>query len=288
VASVVKAALGKGISWFDTAEAYGKGRSEQALSAALKSLGVAPGAVVVATKWFPFFRTAASIGRTIGDRLAFLGGYPIDLHQIHQPMSFSPIPAQMREMAKLLKAGKVRSIGVSNFSARQMEEAHAALAAQGIPLASNQVRYSLLDRGIERNGILDSARKLGVTIIAYSPLAQGLLTGKFHDRPELAAKISGPRKLMGAYKPGKLARIAPLVDELQSIGRAYGVSAGVVALNWLVNAYGEAVVAIPGASKPSQAEESALAMGFRLTDAEMARIDERSRAVDNTARGRAA
>ncbi|MGA2478083.1 MAG: aldo/keto reductase, partial [Spirochaetia bacterium] len=195
IIEVVDAALKGGISWFDTAEAYGRGRSEQNLSAALLKLGVKPGSVAVATKWMPFVRTARSIAATIDTRIACLGQYPIDLYQIHQPASFSPIPVQMAEMAKLLRAGKIRSIGVSNFSASQMEQAHAALAKENIVLASNQVRFSLLDRSIDRNGVMAAAKRLGVTIIAYSPLAQGMLTGRFHEDPSSIRKISTGRKL---------------------------------------------------------------------------------------------
>ena len=124
IKDVVNAALAGGINWFDTAEAYGNGTSEQMLSRALESLGVRPGAVVIATKWKPWMRTARSISATIDRRIECLGRYPIDLHQVHQPASFSPIPAQMKEMAKLRKAGWIRSVGVSNFSAAQMRAAH--------------------------------------------------------------------------------------------------------------------------------------------------------------------
>jgi aryl-alcohol dehydrogenase-like predicted oxidoreductase len=275
----VGTAVKGGIGWFDTAEAYGKGNSEKALAAALSSLSVRPGSVVVATKWFPFFRTARSIGATIDTRISCLGGYPIDLHQIHQPASFSTIPTMMEAMIDLLKAGKIRSIGVSNFSARQMEQAHAALAAQGVALASNQVRYNLLDRRIESNGVLESARRLGVTIIAYSPLAQGVLTGRFHEDPEARSKVSRFRRMLGAMRPASLERSRPLIDEMRLIARARGASLGQVALSWTVTFHDSHVVAIPGASRPAQAEESAAAMGLRLSDKERARMDELSRAA---------
>ncbi len=276
ITAIVRAAMAGGVNWFDTAEAYGNGRSEQTLSAALQALGVKPGEVVVATKWFPFFRTARSLVKTIGRRLECLHPYPIDLHQIHQPFSFSRIPDQMRGMAKLAREGKIRSVGVSNFNARQMEEAHAALKAEGLALVSNQVRINLLDRRIEDNGVLTSARRLGITLIAWSPLAQGLLTGRFHQEPGSAARVSRMRRLMGRFSREKLARTAPLVEELTSIGKAHGATSAQVALNWLVTYYGQTVIAIPGATKPAQAAESAAAMGFRLTDSEMSRIDETS------------
>ena len=279
IAEIVGTALKGGIGWFDTAEIYGNGSSERSLSASLEGLGVKPGSVVVATKWFPLFRTARSIGATIDTRIACLGRYPVDLHQIHQPLSFSPVPAQMREMAKLLRAGKIRSIGVSNFSARAMEAAHAALAAEGIPLASNQVRFNLLDRRIESNGTLEAAKRLGVTIIAYSPLAQGVLSGRFHQDPGSAAKISTMRRMMGRLGAASLARSRPLVEELVAIGRAHGVSASQVSLAWTVRFHGDSVVAIPGASRPEQAEQNAAAGELALSPKDLARINELSRAA---------
>ncbi|MQA84740.1 MAG: aldo/keto reductase [Streptosporangiales bacterium] len=277
VDSVVGAALDGGINWFDTAEAYGRGTSERSLTTALQRRDVEPGEVAIATKWMPFPRRAPNIGRTIDTRLSRLQGYPVDLYQIHLPVALSPISVQMREMARVLRAGKIRSIGVSNFSAHQMETASRALEREGIVLASNQVRINLLDRRIENNGLLEIARRLGVTLIAYSPLAQGLLTGRFHENPELLRALRPLRRMAGGYGRRRMARTAPLIDGLRAIGSAHGATPSQVALNWLVSYYGDTVVAIPGASKPRQAEESAGAMGFRLTEDELARLDQLSR-----------
>jgi aryl-alcohol dehydrogenase-like predicted oxidoreductase len=183
----------------------------------------------------------------------------------------------MEAMAELVAAKKIRAVGVSNFSAAQMRRAHAALAKRGIPLASNQVRYSLVARGIESNGVLAAATELGVTVIAYSPLGQGILSGKFHADPTLIRNRKGPRRYMPLFRSSGLERTRPLVDELQRIAAARGVTASQVALNWLLHFHGETVVAIPGASRPRHAEEAAGAMGFRLADEEMGRLDELSR-----------
>ncbi len=277
IRGVVDAALKGGVNWFDTAESYGGGRSEQALAEALTSLDVRPGSVMIATKWRPFLRTAQSITATIDTRATKLGRYPIDLYQIHHPLSFSHIPAQMREMAKLLHAGRIRSVGVSNFSARQMEAAHAALAAEGIILASNQVRFNLLDRRIERNGVLEAARRLGVTIIAWSPLAQGLLTGRFHEDLAAMRRASTMRRLMTNIGPRTIERTRPLIDALREIARAHGVTPAQVVLSWETRFHGDTVIAIPGASRVFQAEEAAASMRLRLTGAELARIDQLSR-----------
>ncbi|MEI7833986.1 MAG: aldo/keto reductase [bacterium] len=277
--AVVAAAYAGGVDWFDTAEVYGDGMSERALSAALHQLQLPTDAVMVATKWLPILRTAANIPRTIDTRLHNLGGYPIGLYQVHIPWSLSPIPKQMHEMANLVRAGKIRAIGVSNFSARQMEEASVALAAEGLVLASNQVKISLLDRQIEENGLLETARRLGVTLIAYSPLAQGLLTGKFHADPTLLTALPPSRHSVfspasRAFRPQNLARILPLIEELRRVATAHGVTPGQVALAWVISHYGDTVVAIPGATKPAQATESAAAMDIQLSENELARIAE--------------
>ena len=190
----------------------------------------------------------------------------------------------MRQMARLQRAGKIRSIGVSNFSARQMENAAAALRAEGMVLASNQVSISLLDRRIEHNGVLEAAKRLGITLIAYSPLALGILTGKFHESPGLSASLPAGRRsrLSPANKEftsKALARTAPLIEALREIGRSHGASVSQVALAWVTTHYGDIVVAIPGASKPGQAAESAAAMSLQLTEKELARIEEISARV---------
>ena len=276
--AVVDAALNGGVTWFDTAQAYGNGASERALSAALQHRGVEPGEVVVATKWLPIAKPAKDVPHTIGTRIACLQPYPIDLFQVHSPGSVSSIPAQMREMAKLVHAGKVRAVGVSNFSAKQMAQAAAALRDEGLTLASNQVRINLLDRRVESNGVLAAAQELGVTLIAYSPLAQGVLTGRYHDDPALVRALPwGRRSRLSPSSrfltPKGLRRSAPLIAELRAVGEAHGASVAQVALAWLVTRYGDTVVAIPGASRPEQAAATATAMDVRLTEAEMASID---------------
>jgi aryl-alcohol dehydrogenase-like predicted oxidoreductase len=277
VQAIVEASLRGGINWFDTAEVYGQGRSEQVLAATLSRLGKKPGEVRIATKWWPTLRGAGSIGRTAGARLSALSPFGIDLHQIHHAWAFASVGAQAEAMAKLVQEGKVRTVGVSNFSARKMRAMHAALAQRGLPLVSNQMHYNLLDRRIESNGVLAAAKELGITLIAYSPLAQGLLSGKFHDEPALVRTRVGPRRFMPKYRPSGLARSRPLIDALREIATAHGVTASQVALNWLVHFHGDTVVAIPGATKRQHAEENTGALGFTLTPDELRRIDELSR-----------
>ena len=273
---IVAASITGGINWFDTAEAYGKGNSENSLSIALKTLGIKTGEVIIATKWQPFFRTARSLVNTIDDRLEALNGFPIDLYQIHNPFSLSSIEQQMMNMVQLLRTGKIRAVGVSNFSANQMLKADAILKREGYRLASNQVQYSLLNRKIEENGVLETARDLGVTLIAYSPLAQGVLTGKYHQRPEEIQNHPGPRKYLAPFQPRNLQETYPLVVEMQKIGEAYGASPAQVALNWLIHAHGNLVVAIPGATRIQQAENNAKAADFKLSPREIEKLSQLS------------
>jgi aryl-alcohol dehydrogenase-like predicted oxidoreductase len=277
---ITRSALDGGITWFDTAEMYGHGHSERRLSGALSTALVKPGDVIVATKWTPTLRTANNIGQTIDDRLSALDPFPIDLHQIHLGIgSFSPVRSQVAAMARLVEAGKIRAVGVSNFSARQMEIAHAELAKRGIALASNQIKVNLLHRNCENNGVLETARQLGVTLIAYSPLASGMLTGKFHEDRSLVARMPRARRLTNRFSDRRLDRTAPLIDGMRDVARTHSATVGQVALAWLIRYYGDTVVAIPGASKPHHAAEAAAAMKVVLSQQETARLAELSGSV---------
>ncbi len=276
VNTIVKMALDGSINWFDTAEAYGSGKSEKAISTALVRAGKSDGEVVIATKWLPIFRTAKNITKTVGKRQKFLSPFQINLYQVHFPGSFSSIEDQMNAMASLVKEGKIRSVGVSNFSVEQMRQAHAALDKHGLPLASNQVRFNLLDRTVEKQGVLDTAKELGITIIAYSPLAQGLLTGKFHTDPGLVKKLPFYRKRATRRM---LEKSRPLVTLLEDISSSYNCTLSEVALSWVINHAGDTVVAIPGASKADHVAQNLRAMNLKLTGDEMKRLDEISRDI---------
>ena len=272
---IVKSSLDGGINWFDTAEIYGNGASEKALAGALADNGKKPGEILIATKWWPMFRTASNILKTIDQRIEALAPFPIDLYQVHQPWGFSSEKAEMEAMARLVTEHKIRCVGVSNFSSAKMRSAWEALQKQGIPLVSNQVSYSLLNRKIESNGILQTAKELGITIIAYSPLAQGLVTGKFHNNPEMMKNI-GMRKYSSLFKPSGMEKSRPLVKIISTLATKYGVTASQIALNWLINFHGDTVVAIPGATKESHAQENTGAMNFSLNAEDLSLLDQYS------------
>jgi len=272
VDEIVRLSLEGGLNWFDTAEGYGAGESERALSRALRTAGRRPRDVIIATKWTPLLRRASSILKTIDVRLKNLDGFPIDLYQVHNAYSFSRVEREMKAMAVLMKEKKIGSVGVSNFSAKRMRRASSELKKRGLDLASNQVRYSLLDRRIEANGVLEAARDLGMTIIAYSPLAQGILSGKFHDDSGLISKRPGYRKYMRAFKKGGLEKSLPVVQVVREIAVHHRVTPSQVALSWVINIQGPLVVAIPGATSAEQARDNAGAMDVRLSQDDLERL----------------
>jgi aryl-alcohol dehydrogenase-like predicted oxidoreductase len=272
--AIIKAALDGGINWFDTAEMYGNGVSERSLATGLKAAGKSDKEVLIATKWFPIFRTAGNIPHSIANRQHFLEPYSIANYMVHQPYGFSSPEAEMNAMADLVEAGKIRSVGVSNFGPGRMRRAHAALAKRGLPLAVNQMYYSLLHRKIETDGVLETARELGVTITAYTPIERGLLSGKYHKDPTLLERVPVWRK---ASLQRNLERTRHLINVMDEMAVKYEATIAQVALNWVINFNGEIVVTIPGATKVKQAEEAAGAMKFRLSEDEMARLDEVSR-----------
>jgi len=275
IEKVVSLSLERGINWFDTAEVYGNGASERALSKALQATNKKPGEVLIATKWWPMFRFAKNIPKTIDERIKALSPYPIDLYQVHQPWGFSNEKSEMEAMAELMDRKLIKNIGVSNFSAQQMKNAWETLDKKSIPLASNQVLYNLLNRKIESNGVMEMAKKLGISIIAYSPLAQGLVTGKFHDNPELLKNI-GFRKYSNQFKPSGLEKSRPLILFIKELALKYKVTSAQIALNWVINYHGNTVVAIPGATKEIHVQENTGAMSFRLSDEDMERLDKES------------
>ena len=251
----LKVSLAAGVNLIDTAEMYSNGASERRVVELVQGKDV-----LIATKFPPSpFSKEDAFPKALGDSLTRLQRSSIDLLQHHFPSGRVSIPKLMNLMADAVEAGKVKAIGVSNYSAEQMRLAHAELAKRGIPLASNQVQYSLLYRKPEVDGVLDACRELGITLIAYSPLAQGALTGKYS--PE--AKASGLRRFLPGFNRKAMEAVQPVVELLRQIGGRYGKSPSQVALRWLIE--NENVLPIPGAKNSRQAAENVGALSFALT-----------------------
>ena len=268
-----KVALEAGTTFFDTAEVYGFGVSEDLLGQFMQQSG---DSVQIATKYgpAPWRFTAQSVSDALTESLKRLRVEQVALYQVHWPFSFfMSQETLMNALADEVKRGRIKSVGVSNYSADQMREAYQLLATRGVHLAVNQVRYSLLTRQIESNGILDTARQLGVTILAYSPLAQGLLTGKYTS--EGSETPSGARRIDRRFSKDGLKKIEPVISLLRQVGEKHGRTPAQVALNWLI-AQGN-VVAIAGAKTPQQVRQNAGALGWRLSDEEVAQLEQVSR-----------
>ncbi|MEO1799370.1 MAG: aldo/keto reductase [Cyanobacteria bacterium J06629_2] len=260
VAEAFEAAIANGATFLDTAEVYGLGESERLIGRFLKRTSQP---VQIATKYFPLpWRfNGQAVADTLSDSLKRLQVEQVTLYQVHMPFSFLMSQQTLMEaLAKEVERGRILAVGVSNYSAEQMQEAHTLLAQYNVPLAVNQVRYSLLTRKIEQNGILELARRLGVTILAYSPLDQGLLTGKY--TPANTDIVQGARKLDPQFSASGLSKIEPVISKLKQLGEKYDKTPAQVALNWLIMQ--ENVIPIPGAKNAKQAQDNAGAMGWEL------------------------
>ena len=233
----------------------------------------APQQAVIATKYFPLpWRwSQQSVADALTASLDRLQVASVALYQVHWPLEFWLGQKDlMAALATAVKGDRIGAVGVSNYSAKQMREAHAYLADQGVPLAVNQVQYSLLSRGAETSGVMATARELGVTILAYSPLAQGLLTGKY--TPEANLKPAGARWLDPRFSQAGLTKLMPVIQALQAIAEKRERTPAQVALNWLV-AQGN-VVPIPGAKNARQATQNAGALGWQLTPEEQGQLSQ--------------
>lgn len=255
----LEVSLAAGVNFLDTAAMYGKGVSERRVGELTTGKDV-----VVATK-FPFanFCREASLPAMLAASLTRLQRTQVDLYQIHYPFPWMSISKLMNRMADAVEAGQIRAVGVSNYNAKQMRTAHAELAKRGIPLASNQVQYSLLHRHPETNGVLDACRELGVTLIAYMPLASGALTGKY----SATTRPAGWRRYMPYFRGKNLAALGRLLELLREIGDRHGVGPAQVAVRWLIQQ--DQVLPIVGVKNGNQAGQNVQALGFVLDEAEL-------------------
>ncbi|MEY3869486.1 MAG: hypothetical protein RLZZ338_3377 [Cyanobacteriota bacterium] len=266
VEDAFKASLDAGVTFFDTAEVYGNGLSEELLGQFLRKTSQP---VQIATKFgpFPWRITEKAVSEALSASLKRLGVEQIALYQVHWPFTFlMNQETLMNALASEVEKGRIQAVGVSNYNVEQMRQAHKILASRGVPLATNQVRYSLLSRQVEKQGIIDSARQLGVTILAYSPLAQGLLTDKYtgEEKPE------GARKIDSRFSKEGLEKIALVMSTLRKIGKKYDRAPSQVALNWLI---AQGVIPIPGAKNAIQAKENAGALGWSLSQDEVNQLE---------------
>jgi len=269
VRTAFQAARAAGVTFFDTAEIYGRGRSERLLGQFIHEESPGQRRPIVATKFapYPWRLTKGQLIPALKHSLRRLDLAQVDLYQIHWTSPTLSVETLADALADAIEAGLTRAAGVSNYSADQTRRTHAELAKRGFPLAANQVEYSLIDRSIERDGTMAACNELGVRIIAYSPIGMGLLSGKYS--PENPP--SGTRRLQ---LRDKLPKIGPLVKLLKDIGEVHGKNPTQVAINWTIC---KGTLPIPGAKNASQSEQNAAAAGWRLTADEVAALDEASK-----------
>jgi len=241
---VFSAALDAGANLFDTAEVYLG--SEKVIGGCLRG---DPRPTLVVTKFAPYPTrlSARSFQKALDGSLSRLGTDTVDLYLIHFPFFPLGIASLMDRLAEVARAGSVRAVGVSNFSARQMHVAAERLDRRGVPLAANEVQFSLFHRDPERNGVLEACRELDVALIAYRPLAGGRIRqdGSAVDRT------------------------------LAGIARTRGKTVAQVALNWLLGR-DERIIAIPGATTVEHVRENVGAVGWTLGDDELAALERSS------------
>ncbi|MFN8640273.1 MAG: aldo/keto reductase [Candidatus Binatia bacterium] len=266
IRAAFRASVDAGVTLLDTAEMYGDGESERIIGRLLAEDATRAAGVVLATKFMPFpWRVpfARRLRASLRASLERLQVPFVHLYQVHGPISMRSHRAVAAALAGPYRDGLFRAAGVSNYSAREVRAIHAALAAEGVPLATNQVEFSLLRAMPERNGLLATCRELGVTVLAYSPIGMGRLSGKYS-----AANPPPGKRNFSAYP---MAEIEPVVAELTRVGARHGArTPAQVALNWLIC---KGAVPIPGAKNAAQAEQNAGALGWRLDEADIAALD---------------
>ncbi|SNS73537.1 Predicted oxidoreductase [Geodermatophilus saharensis] len=262
---IVRRALELGVTLFDTAEVYGLGRSERILG---EALGDQRHDVVVATKLFPVAPFPPVVRNRLEGSARRLGLQRVPLYQVHQPNPVVPDSVTMPGLRTLLDEGRIGAVGVSNYSLQRWRSADAAL---GRPVISNQVHFSLA-RPAPLADLVPFAEREGRLVIAYSPLAQGLLGGRYgpDHRP------GGVRAANPLFGTENLRRAQPLLDTLRQVADAHGVRPGTVALAWLVAL--PQVVVIPGASSVEQVEANAAAGELELRADEVAALTAAARA----------
>ncbi len=257
---IVRRAVDLGVTLFDTAEVYGLGRSERILG---EALGQRRESVFLATKILPVLPVAPVVEQRAVASANRLGTRLLDLYQVHGPNPLVSDRTTMRGMRALQRVGLVGEVGVSNYPLARWKAAEQAL---GTRVLSNQVRYSLADRAPEKD-LLPFAAEAGRIVIAYSPLAQGLLSGRYDrsNRPANRVRASNP-----LFLPENLDRASELIAQLREVADAHQATAAQVALAWVIRH--PAVTAIPGASTVEQLEGNVAAADIELSDDEYAAL----------------
>jgi len=263
----------KGLGFYDTAEVYGMGASEKIIGAQLANMSEEERKnVIIATKWLPVPVLPTrwfpkGVVACLKDSLKRLGVSQVDLYQVHGKVHFmTSIETVAKGLAQCVHEGLAKTVGVSNYSKEDMIRMYDALAKEGIPLASNQIEYSLVRRLPESDGLLEAAHTRNIVPLAYSPLAQGRLSGKY--------SVANPPPSGRRFSNYPMEELEPLLEVMRKIAEKRDVPVSAVGLNWILC---KGVIPLPGARNAKQAEQNAQCLGWRLTDEEIAELERHSK-----------
>ncbi|KAI8644693.1 NADP-dependent oxidoreductase domain-containing protein [Parasitella parasitica] len=276
-----------GLAFYDTAEVYGDGESEREICRFRNDYSEQDKEKqVIATKYFPYnHRTQFPdvLLSALKDSLARLGTFQVDLYQIHAPIHPAEIEVVANALADAYDKGLIKAVGVSNYSKDEIQRMHAALQKRGIVLASNQISFSLIRTIPEKSGLIQQCHNLGIVILAYSrkftliipgtryiymcstALGMGILTGKY------GSQGPWPKGREQPFKKFDTAQLGNLLDVVKRLGEQYGRPPSAIALNWCM---AKGTVPLGGARTQEHVEQNALALGFRLTNEQVAELDE--------------
>ncbi|HEX5660334.1 MAG TPA: aldo/keto reductase [Polyangiales bacterium] len=261
-----EASLRAGVTLLDTAEVYGSGESERIIGRLLAQYHDSSlPAPQIATKFLPApwkLNVKVALVDALRASLDRLGRPHVDLYQLHGPISLRSHGALAEALALAHQQGLFKAVGVSNYSLREAHSIKRELEARGLKLATNQVEFSLLRRAPELGGLLEGCKQLGVTVLAYSPIGQGRLTGKYSS--------ANPPPGQRHFSAHPMKRVDPIVAALKRIGKKHERTPSQVALNWLI---AKGAVPIPGAKNKRQAEDNAGALGWSVDAEDLAALD---------------
>lgn len=289
--------LDNGLNFFDTAEMYGKGESERILGKCINKDGRQ---IIISTKFAPNSLLTPSLKRLsphalleeLDNSLQRLGVNCLDLYQLHIPPARNKLDAYIDVLAEAVHKEKIRAVGLCNFTASLLNQAHKRLEYHGLPLASIMVGYNILRRYPENNGVLQACRDLDVTLLAYAPLAEGILTGKYNsgdkslpgifrflfyieqlDFLKERGKVSVLKRVFSKPRNLELRKMTPLFEALEEVANNHKKTIAQVALNWIMTT-DQRVIPVPGAKSVRQVQENMGALNWRLTNSEYDRISQ--------------
>ena len=265
IAQAVDASIAAGVTLIDTAEGYGNGESERIIGRLMAADPVRRERLTIATKFIPMpwkLDVHGALRASLEASLERLGLDQVELYQIHGPISLRSNKALADALAAVVKDGLTKAVGVSNYSVKEMRQMHRHLGEHGVPLASNQIEFSLLRRRPETSGLIEACHEMSVVPLAYSPIGQGRLTGKY--------SASNPPPGKRGFSAHPMEQVDAVVGVVRTIGEAHGRTPSQVALRWLIQ---KGAVPIPGAKNAGQAEQNAGALGWELSPTDMATLD---------------